>query len=115
MRNAASIRTLFAISLVWPSASFALDNRIFSMVPSSTACMPGAHGRVTVSTPKNQNMHVEVTGLPANTEFDLFIIQKPTAKFGMSWYQGDITTDSKGVGVGDFAGVFSQETFTVAP
>jgi hypothetical protein len=115
MRYSMTINTLLAVGLVWPAPSFAVDNRIFSMVPSSSACMPGARGRVTVATPKNQIMHVEITGLPANTEFDLFVIQKPTPKFGMSWYQGDITTDSKGIGVGDFAGVFSQETFTVAP
>jgi len=33
----------------------------------------------------------------------------------MSWYQGDIETDSTGRGVGDFIGRFSLETFIVAP
>ena len=105
---------LLAVGVAWPSSSFAIDNKIFRMVPSSTSCEPGASGRVTVSTPSNQNLHVEVFGLPANTGFDLFIIQKSTPKFGLSWYQGDITTDSKGIGVADFVGIFSQETFTVA-
>jgi hypothetical protein len=101
--------------VAWPGSSFAVDNKIFRMVASSATCAPGATGRVTIATPNNQNLHVEVSGLPANTGFDLFIIQVPKAPFGMSWYQGDIETDAHGVGVGDFVGVFSIETFTVAP
>ena len=53
--------------------------------------------------------------MPKNTVFELFILQVPKAPFGMSWYQGEITTDGNGLGVGDFAGIFSIETFTVAP
>jgi hypothetical protein len=45
-------------------------------------------------------MHVEVTGLSANTDFDLFIIQVPAAPFGLSWYMGDMLTDSKGEAAG---------------
>jgi hypothetical protein len=115
MRYTLALNALVALGIGWPGSSFAVDNKIFAMVPSSPGtCLPGAKGHVTVSTPFNQILHVEVTGLPADTEFDLFIIQVPGPKFGMSWYQGDIKTDSKGVGVGDFVGVFSQETFTVA-
>jgi hypothetical protein len=33
----------------------------------------------------------------------------------MSWYQGDIETDSRGNGHGSFEGRFSIETFIVAP
>lgn len=115
MRHALAFSACVAVSIAWPTSSFAVDNKIFKMVASSSSCAPGASGRVTVSTPNNQNLHVEVSGLPANTEFDLFVIQVPKAPFGLSWYQGDIKTDSKGLGVGDFVGVFSQETFTVAP
>lgn len=93
-------------------------NNLFKMVVSAGAagCVPGAHGRVTVtSLGPVENMHVEVFGLPPNTGFDFFVIQVPTAPFGMSWYQGDIDTDAKGTGVGDFIGRFSLETFIVAP
>jgi hypothetical protein len=45
---------------------------------------------------ENQHMHVEVAGLPANLGFDVFVIQVPTAPFGLSWYQGDISTNSRG-------------------
>jgi hypothetical protein len=62
-----------------------------------------------------QNMHVEVSGLPKQTGFDFFVIQVPKSPFGLSWYQGDIDTDANGFGVGDFTGIFSDETFAVAP
>jgi hypothetical protein len=90
----------------------------FTMVGSAgvAVCLPDARGKVTVSTVGVvDNMHVEVQGLPANTDFDFFVIQVPTSPFGMAWYQGDIETDGKGKGVGDFTGRFSQETFVVAP
>jgi hypothetical protein len=58
---------------------------------------------------------MEVSGLPPKTEFDAFVIQLPNAPFGLSWYQGDLTTDAKGNGVADFIGRFSIETFIVAP
>jgi hypothetical protein len=57
---------------------------------------------------------VIVRGLPKNTDFDFFIIQIPTAPFGLAWYQGDIETDSKGNGSGLFVGRFSRETFIVS-
>ena len=60
-------------------------------------------------------MDVKVSGLPPNTDFDLFVIQVPNAPFGLSWYQGDIETDSTGKGSGEFIGRFSIETFIVAP
>jgi len=98
----------------------AQNNNVFGMVRSSGAvsagCLQNASGRVTIS-PLGpvENMHVEVNGLPPNTEFDLFVIQLPNAPFGLSWYQGDIQTDGTGRGIGDFVGRFSIETFIVAP
>jgi hypothetical protein len=90
----------------------------FSMVASSGAsiCLPKARGRVTIhSTGPVETMNVFVTGLPPKTDFDFFVIQVPTAPFGMSWYQGDIETDQYGNGHGTFIGRFSIETFVVAP
>jgi hypothetical protein len=60
-------------------------------------------------------MRVTVTDLPANTDFDFFVIQLPTAPFGLSWYQDDIEIDGQGRGEGTFLGRFSIETFIVAP
>jgi hypothetical protein len=60
-------------------------------------------------------MDVSVSGLPANTDFDLFVLQLPNAPFGVSWYQGDVETDGNGRGSQRFLGRFSVETFGVAP
>ena len=61
------------------------------MVPTLGAelCVP-AKGRVTIthSLELVENMHVEVTGLPPDTDFDLFVIQAPGAPFGLCWYMG---------------------------
>jgi hypothetical protein len=97
------------------------DSIRFKMVPSAgaKACIldvDDARGRVTISDLGSvQNMHVEVFGLPKNTSFTVFVIQVPTAPFGLVWYQGDIDTNKHGRGVGDFAGIFSIETFIMAP
>jgi hypothetical protein len=61
-------------------------------------------------------MTVQLANLPPNTDFDLFVLQAPTAPFGVSWYQGDV--ESWGDGNSDvhhFIGRFSIETFAVAP
>src|ERR1700722_13087919 len=77
---------------------------------------PHAHGKVTInSIGPVETMTVSVTGLPPDTDFDLFVIQVPNAPFGLSWYQGDIKTDSTGSGSHEFIGRFSIETFIVAP
>ena len=88
----------------------------FKLVSSSSTCVPKAAGRVKI-TPvgANQKLQVKVWNLPKNTDFDLFVIQVPGAPFGLSWYQGDIETNRKGRGTGEFIGIFSKETFTVAP
>ena len=101
----------------WPA--LALDtNFTFAMVPTNgQTCLPGAKGRVTIThTPTLvEAMHVELSGLPKNTDFVLFVIQQPTSPFGLAWYMGDLKTDPTGVAVGDFAGRFSLGTFIVAP
>jgi hypothetical protein len=83
---------------------------------SAQTCLPNAKGRVTLnSLGIAETMHVEVFGLPAKTDFDVFVIQVPKKPFGLSWYQGDIETNAEGMGVSDFVGRFSKETFIVAP
>lgn len=95
-----------------------LTNFTFAMVPTLgvESCVP-AKGRVTIThTPiLEENMHVEVSGLPANTDFDLFVIQQPTPNFGDAWYMGDLLTDATGTAVADFIGRFNIGTFIVAP
>jgi hypothetical protein len=111
-------RMALLVTLAGPAV--AQNNFVFNMVRSTAAttagCIPNAKGRVTIH-PLGpvENLHVEVSGLPPNVDFDFFVIQVPDKPFGMAWYQGDIQTDSAGTGVGDFVGRFSIETFVVAP
>src|SRR5215471_10185891 len=93
----------------------------FDMVRSAAAmngganCAPDATGRVKItSLGPVEEMDVEVSGLPPNTEFDFFVIQLPIAPFGLAWYQGDIETDDNGHGHQIFIGRFNIETFIVA-
>lgn len=101
------------------AAAAAGDNIRFNLVPSAGAasCLSlKARGVVTISDlGPVQNMHVELLDLPPNTEFTTFLLQVPNKPFGLVWYQGDIVTNKIGRGVGDFSGIFSQETFINAP
>lgn len=112
--------SITALAGSFAGTAVAQNNSVFSMVRSTAAvtagCLPNAVGRVTIH-PLGpvENLHVEVTGLPPNVDFDFFVIQAPDKPFGMAWYQGDIQTDGNGRGVGDFVGRFSIETFVVAP
>ena len=60
-------------------------------------------------------MTVSADHLPPDTDCDLFVIQVPNAPFGISWYQGDLESNSSGHARGTFIGRFSIETFAVAP
>src|SRR5215472_17080136 len=60
-------------------------------------------------------MTIDAAGLPKNTEFDVFGTQLSNAPFGISWYQGDLDSNSHGNAHGRFVGRFSIETFAVAP
>lgn len=80
------------------------------------ACLPYATGQVKVtSRGPVEVMDIDVDGLPANIELDVFVIQVPNAPFGMAWYQGDLEVDGYGHGHARFVGRFNQETFIVAP
>jgi hypothetical protein len=89
----------------------------FSMVPSPniSACLPKAQGTVTITPGRlNDVMKVSVSGLVPNTGYDLFVTQLPTKPFGISWYQSDLQTNSKGAGSVTVQGIFNKETFSVA-
>jgi len=91
---------------------------VFDMAVSAgaKACLPNAQGKVKISPVGSIDfMVLSIDGMPPNTVFDLFVIQVPKAPFGIAWYQGDIETDNQGHGQQYFAGVFSIETFAVAP
>jgi hypothetical protein len=90
----------------------------FEMIPSAgltgKLLKAGAHVNVH-SAGVAEVMEVRVFGLPPNTDFDFFVIQKPGPKFGLSWYQGDIETDAQGRGFALFIGRFNIEAFIVSP
>ena len=88
------------------------------MVPTlgTESCVP-AKGRVTITHDLEalvENMHVEVSGLPKNTDFDcsLFKFQRVPLALPGTW---GMFTDAHGVAVGDFVGRFQIGTFIVAP
>ena len=110
----AAIVAAMALGFAHPAA--AKKPFSFNLVASSSSCVPNARGKVKIlKNGRNQKLQVKVSKLPKKTNFDLFIIQVPGAPFGMSWYQGDIRTNGKGKGTADFVGIFSRETFMVAP
>src|SRR5438874_10300448 len=103
---AASLAFSVAICLIGivPLAKAAAgDSATFFMTKSAgtVPCLDAAAiGRVTISDlGPVQNMHVEVSKLPANTEFTLFVINTPSAPFVPACYQGDLKTNAIGRGV----------------
>jgi len=102
------------------SADAAVTLTTFHMVRSAASvkanCLNSAGAKVTIeSEGPVEIMRVSANHLPPNTDFDLFVIQVPNAPFGISWYQGDLESNSSGHANGTFIGRFSVETFAVAP
>lgn len=82
----------------------------------AAGCVPHAGAYVSVKQAGAvEIMTVDAWGLPANTDFDLFVIQVPNNPFGVSWYQGDLESNAHGKAHQRYAGRFSVETFAVAP
>jgi hypothetical protein len=91
----------------------------FDMVvsPGAASCLPDATAKVrlvSLGSGTAEDMFIKASGLPANTDFDFFVIQVPNKPFGLSWYQGDVETDSNGNAFQHFRGRFSIETFIIA-
>ena len=84
--------------------------------PGIARCLPYARGQVWI-TPNSLNdvMKVTLWGMPANSDFDMFVIQYPNKPFGVSWYQSDVDAGSHGTGSATVVGVFDKETFSVSP
>lgn len=114
------LATTGALSLLFTASPlFASDYDVhkFNMVVSAGAktCLPNATATVRIRPAGPVDvMEVTAQGLPANTDFDFFVIQVPKAAFGVGWYQGDIVTDKHGRGHQEFVGRFNIETFTFA-
>ena len=86
----------------------ALQAISFSLVPASpavAACLPDATGNVTVLHKEDtlgvDTLHLDVRGLPANTDFAVFLTSADafvTPAFGAAEYIGDFTTNAAGIG-----------------
>ena len=105
-----------------PAKNTALNK--FKMVRSQSAaavkgnkCLKGAYANVKVTDAGqgNQNLYVTLNKAAKNTDFTVFLLQQPNSPFGVSWYQGDISTDKKGHGTGHFVGIFNDEVFAISP
>lgn len=114
---AATAALALLVTMFQPSAKAQSGTYTFPMVVSAGAksCLPNATATVKIrSIGPVEIMDVLVAGLPPKTDFDFFVIQVPTAPFGVVWYQGDIETDETGSGHQRFIGRFSIETFSFA-
>jgi hypothetical protein len=83
----------------------ALDTTTFDLVPRNPACLQGASGQVTVFHKEESlgvdTLHLSVSGLPANTDFAVFLTSADafaTPPFGTTEYIGDFTTNAAGKG-----------------
>lgn len=115
----ALVATFLAGIATAPASAHDSDKFRFPMVRAAklvaSGCLPHATAKVSIKPGGPvERMHVSVNGLPPNTDFDFFVIQKPGAPFGLAWYQGDIETDEYGHGEETFIGRFNEETFIVA-
>src|ERR1700722_18527840 len=111
--SAIALAVLASASLPAQAAKTSIS---FSMAVSAGAktCLPKATAQVIdASLGPIEELTVVASGLPPNTDFDFFSIQVPDAPFGLAWYNGDIETDSRGIG--HLTARFSNETFIVAP
>jgi hypothetical protein len=77
----------------------------FNLVPKNAACLPDASGRVTVFHKEEDRgvdtLHLRVEGLPANTDFAVFLTSADafaSPPFGATEYIGDFTTNGAGRG-----------------
>jgi hypothetical protein len=111
--------TVLAGSLVGAGTALASSkNADFDLVVSkgAAACLPKASGEVHIrSIGPVEVMDVSVNHLLPKSDFDLFVLQLPTAPFGVSWYQADLPTNEDGHGHVRVIGKFSDQTFAVAP
>jgi hypothetical protein len=117
----AAVAAMLGVGAMVAGQADAADPSItFTMVRSGAAananCLAAATATVrVVSHGQNETMTLRASGLPALTEFDLFILQLPNAPFGLSWYQSDLRTGYDGTATVTVVGRFNVETFAVAP
>ena len=87
------------------AAAEELETTKFDLVARNTTCLPDAKGEVTVFHKEEKRgvdtLRLRVSGLPANTEFTVFLTAADafaTPPFGATEYIGDFTTNAHGKG-----------------
>ena len=120
--NFARLATLCGLILATRGSAFAQRNKSFSfdMTVSSGAatCLPNATAHVTIvasGADTAEDLYVTASGLPANTDFDFFVIQVPNNPFGLAWYNGDLLTNRDGNAFQHLCNRFQFGTFVIAP
>lgn len=96
---------LATVGFVALGSAHALTSTRFDLVPTNSACLPNATGSVTVfhkdETLGTDTLKLDVSGLPGNTEFAVFLTQNDaftSPPFGAASYIGDLTTNAAGQG-----------------
>ena len=86
-------------------AANALEIIRFGLTPVNKGCLPNATGEVAVFHKEDvlgtDTLHLSVSGLPANTDFAVFLTSADgfaSPAFGVADYIGDFTTNAAGVG-----------------
>jgi hypothetical protein len=86
-------------------SAHALTATSFELVPVNATCLPEARGAVTVfhkeETLGVDTLHLQVKGLPADTDFAVFLTSADAfaqPSFGSVSYIGDFTTNAAGIG-----------------
>ena len=83
--------------------------------PALAACMPKAEVNIKVdlrtAATGRDIFNVAASGLPANTDFTVFLLETAKAPFGAAEYIGDITTDNHGRAHNTFK-LIVQEAFS---
>ena len=108
LRFSVALVTL-GLTMLWTiGVAHALTKISFDLVPASPAvaqCLPDATGEVTVLHKEDtlgvDTLHLDVRGLPANTDFAVFLTLADafeTPPFGSVEYIGDFTTNAAGIG-----------------
>ncbi len=104
-RSGLSVALVGLALIVLGSTARALDTTTFDLLPRNATCLPNASGQVTVfhkeETLGVDTLHLSVSGLPANTDFAVFLTSADgfaSPPFGDVEYIGDFTTNAAGKG-----------------
>jgi hypothetical protein len=118
LTTATLVSTAAAPADVAASTSSAVPSVALHLTPSSPAlatCLPKARVNIKVELKTDRvgfdDFEVTASGLPAKTDFTVFLLQQADSPFGAAEYIGDITTNSKGSARNEFK-LIVQEAFS---